>query len=384
MVHAGCWRPPVRTTAPCRWALGLGTLAAGASARAAAPTVGGPTRAPQNEEMVFLQVCADVHNGGKAPDKQTLPCRRTASGPARPAARPSGAAGPVTSAGRGAPKEEHVVGRREATPSVAVHRPIFHGDATEVPTPTTVAAVHRALLVLVGCSFAYAVWTSKPKDSAPEPSGDSKAGRDRLPGDSLGTRLPDEDSSSDQDLVTRARIQASTGAPFGAPAPPMEAQAQEAVAGLADLSGRWQLMKVDGEAGTIMSDLGLLAILRVARGRPHQGRPRRQAQEIVQVGNAFQIRTITQWNQWTFPEHTVKKFLVGAGEQAARWSTEGDALLRPRWDGHVLVIEERKRCGGKERALSERWEVQGEQLILHTTSPKGIALMQFYTKEPRA
>lgn len=287
----------------------------------------------------------------------------------------------MASTSRGAPKE-HVASRQVDAPGVAVHRPTFHEDAVEVPTPTRVSAVRWALLALVGCSFVYALGASKPTDFVPESTSDLKFGRTRLPGDYLGTRLLDEDSSSDKDLVARARIQASTGGPPGAPEPPAEAQAQVARAGLADLSGRWQLMKVDGEADTLMSELGLLAILRVAQGRPRQGRPRRQAQEIVQVGNAFQIRTITQWTQWTFREHTVKKFLVGAGEQATRGLTEGDALLRPRWEGRALVVEERRRCAGKELALSQRWEVHGEQLILHTTSPQGTTMVQFYTKVP--
>jgi hypothetical protein len=335
-----------------------------------------------------------------------------------------------------------------------VHRPIFHEDAVEVPTPARVAAVHWALLAFVGCSFVYALRASKPTDSVPEPTSDRKLCRARLPGDYLGTRLPDEDSSSDRDLVKRARIQASTGGSPSASEPLMETQAylvdnsvlnansrglgyrlskniedrapqgiheywntvvngiqesdgwvrvgdrflpmqlggvtvlklrepQEAGAGLPDLSGRWQLMKVDGEADTLMSEFGLSAILRVAQGRPRQGRPRRQEQEIVQVGNAFQIRTITQWTQWAFQEHTVKKFLVDAGEQTSRGPTDSDdVLLQPRWSGQVLVIEERRRCGGKELTLSQRWEVQGEQLTLHTTSPKGTAMVQFYTKAP--
>jgi hypothetical protein len=144
-----------------------------------------------------------------------------------------------------------------------------------------------------------------------------------------------------------------------------------------DMSGFWLLTKVEGDMDACMADLGMGLLSRLAHSTANYG-VGRTVKHIVQVGNAFQISTISTL-PWR-PQTAQSKFLVGAGDQRLAEPYGKTACICPRWDRQTLAIDRRHSDGNT--VQFQRWDLQGAAvMVLDVRSSKGtVARLTYHRK----
>jgi len=140
-------------------------------------------------------------------------------------------------------------------------------------------------------------------------------------------------------------------------------------------SGKWQMVRHDGEFDAFMKEMGVGWAFRKAAQAVGYG-VNHTFHTITQAGNKFGV--VTQNPKGIFE----KQFLINGEEQPDEDPMDKKKIIiMPSWDGDVIHIEARMADPPMARMPVTRRYMQGEEMVMEQTSPKGVIVRRYFARQ---
>eukprot|EP00405_Crypthecodinium_cohnii_P020761 CAMPEP_0206481042 /NCGR_PEP_ID=MMETSP0324_2-20121206/37851_1 /ASSEMBLY_ACC=CAM_ASM_000836 /TAXON_ID=2866 /ORGANISM="Crypthecodinium cohnii, Strain Seligo" /LENGTH=141 /DNA_ID=CAMNT_0053958339 /DNA_START=96 /DNA_END=521 /DNA_ORIENTATION=- len=132
---------------------------------------------------------------------------------------------------------------------------------------------------------------------------------------------------------------------------------------MTDFTGRWKLVKVEGEADTFLSEMGLGWAMRKMIGAMGYG-VGKMIQDIKMSDSEITISIEG------VPKTSVQSLKFGESDQETNTPDGGTIFATLQWDGPALVMTAKRTKDGPQLPQQRRY-LEGDMMILEGTTSKG-------------